>query len=478
MYERPSEKLRQLSQRLLTESNAASIDLAVQIAREDNILVPKLLIYEPKLLDKIASDYVFGSSLLFATKPTHYQIPIYRSLEKLQSSTVALSRQSGKTMTFGIGANLVALTRRNVEILVISPSMRQSMILRRKMQKPFNLMHKSLKRLLYQDILKTSITTRSGSGIFFESALSEDNIRGYSATLILGDEIATWPNAEYLYDDVLEPMFNTTDGGFMAGGTPKMKSGLFWKLRQKQDWVHIHATWLDAVWAGIMTIRRAQEVKRKYESGEMSEATMQTEYWANFFDDVGKLLSYDALMKCKTQDDKYVYYANIPDYRIGGNFFIGTDLGKIGDHAVVIMLEKIDNYYCIRHIKVFKLGTPYEKIIKYHEALAKVFSIRGGYIDGTNNAYLAEKISKVVRGQVIKTSRPFNQETARILEERVNIRELVLPLDKEKYYMALNSIERETLDAPKGEHSGNSDQFDATSYAVRAAFEHRHGVIR
>lgn len=59
--------------------------------------------------------------------------------------------------------------------------------------------------------------------------------------------------------------------------------------------------------------------------------------------------------------------------------------------------------------------------------------------------------------------------------------DLVLPPEMPKlmqYIDALNSINRDTLDTDKGEHSGNSDQFWATALAIRALAEHRHGIIR
>lgn len=466
-------------------------ELAFNVASTSPILVARLLGAKRSLADAIASDYVLGCNLLFATQPTFYQVPFYRALEKLQACTIQWPRQSGKTYSLGIGANLVALTRRSVEIVVISASMRQAQILRRKMQKPLDNMHKSLKHLLYKEILKTSVSTNINSNIFFESCLSEDQLRGYSATLALLDEIEYWARAEYIYNDIIEPYFNTTNGAAVPTSTPKNKNGLYYKQCTSKDFVHLHADIHDAFKAGILKAKRYEILTQKYAAGEISEATWQTEYMANFYDDIGRLLSFDLLRKCISDDDKFTYYTEkqlkqqYGHGAIAGDYFVGRDIGNIIDHTVIKVFEKANNYYCLRHCKVFDLGTPEREIIDYNNMLAQVFTIRNSLTDGTYNPTFAEQLASADNGEVVKFSKSFKLETATIMAERIGSDkrsgDLVLPPSMTRlheYINALNSINRDTLDTDKGEHSGNSDQFWATALAIRAAQDHRHGIIR
>lgn len=454
------------------------------------MIVAEILAADYRVIEKIKNDYAFGSSLLFGVKPTQYQQDFFNALKNGQACTLRWPRQAGKTLSLGIGANLLALTAKNKTIIVVSASMRQAQILRRKMNKPLNNMHQNLKRLLYRDLRKTSIETKTDSNIYFESCLSEDKLRGYTADAVFCDEIEYWPNAHYVYYDIIDPMFNTTSGFAVPTSTPKNKNGLFFELCNDKNYVQLHANIHDVFNQSVLTQKRYNMLTEKYKNGEISTATWQTEYMAEFFDDIGRLLQHDMLTKCISLDEKFAYYTKPVDMlqvsgfsQIIGDFFVGRDLGNIGDHTVLCVIEKLGGYYCLRHLKVFDLNTPDNEIIDYNNNLYQVFSIKDSMTDATFNPSFAEQLS--AGGQIVKFSKPFKIETARIFSEHVgneNRRgDFVMPPKMPKlqeFIYALNSVNRDTLDTDKGEHSFNSDIFWATALALRCAVENKYGVIR
>jgi len=67
------------------------------------------------------------------------------------------------------------------------------------------------------------------------------------------------------------------------------------------------------------------------------------------------------------QDDKLSYWGL--DRPCKGLFYAGVDFGKKRDHSVIVVVERVKWHFYLRHIKQFKLDTPYGVVISYIQRL-------------------------------------------------------------------------------------------------------------
>jgi len=140
------------------------------------------------------------------------------------------SRQSGKSTVAAIKALHRAIHYNKSLILLISPSLRQSSELFRKVAELYNTLPGRQK--LAEDN-RLSMMLRSGSRIVSLPS-SESTIRGYSnVDLIIEDESAAVP------DDLISactPMLAVSNGEYIQLSTPRGKKGHFWDAWQSTDW--------------------------------------------------------------------------------------------------------------------------------------------------------------------------------------------------------------------------------------------------
>lgn len=143
------------------------------------------------------------------------------------------SRQSGKSTTASILALYRAIHTANALVLLVSPSLRQSSELFRKVRDHLRLMQRP-PRLVEDNLL--SITLENGSRIVSLPG-SESTIRGFSApALIIEDEAGDVPDD--LSKLAIRPMLAVSDGQLILMGTPKGRRGHFF-----QSWEHGGDVW-------------------------------------------------------------------------------------------------------------------------------------------------------------------------------------------------------------------------------------------
>jgi hypothetical protein len=122
----------------------------------------------------------FAESML-GFKPTPYQEALL--LDTADRIAVRFSRQSGKSTTIAAKAIALAAMNRNKSILVVSPGLRQSMIVMDRIEEHLNRMDLAVKRELIVQQQRTKITFRNGSRIW-ALPCNENMIRGLTAHLI------------------------------------------------------------------------------------------------------------------------------------------------------------------------------------------------------------------------------------------------------------------------------------------------------
>jgi hypothetical protein len=140
-----------------------------------------------------------------------------------KETLVVCCRQWGKSTCVSIIALHDALYRAGAMIILISPSLKQSSELFRKVMHRYRMLT-GVPEAIRET--QTDLELANGSRIISLPA-SEETVRGYSAcTLLIVDESGNVPE-ELL--TACEPMLATTNGRFIAIGTPKGRRGWFFE---------------------------------------------------------------------------------------------------------------------------------------------------------------------------------------------------------------------------------------------------------
>ena len=120
-------------------------------------------------------------------------------------------------------------------ILVVAPGLRQSMILGDEIRKLLGHMPGDYRRGIFRKELRTIFRFRNGSQIILLPN-SENQLRGFTADLIVVDEAAFFRNDEEIFYNILPPMLATTGGSLIVSSTPWGKNTVFYQLNQDPDY--------------------------------------------------------------------------------------------------------------------------------------------------------------------------------------------------------------------------------------------------
>jgi hypothetical protein len=162
------------------------------------------------------------------------------------------SRQAGKSTTAAVLSLHEAVFKPNSLIILVSPSLRQSSELFRKVLElrqrlPFT------PDLLEDNKLSMHV---QGGGRVISLPGSEATIRGFSgATLVIEDEAARVPDELYM---AVRPMLAVTNGRMILMSTPFGKRGHFWEVWSTGNWkpVKVPATQVPRISAAFLEEER------------------------------------------------------------------------------------------------------------------------------------------------------------------------------------------------------------------------------
>lgn len=203
---------------------------------------------------------------------------------------VLCSRQSGKSTTCALLALHHAIYIPNALVIIISPSLDQSIELFRKIADFRN------KLLGAPECIEESMsrmTLANGSRIVSLPG-SERTIRGYSGvTLVIFDEAAFIANDELISS--VSPMLATTNGTFIALSTANAKQGWFYeKWTSTEDWERftITATECPRISAEFLEAEKANIGLMRF----------NREYMCEFADPMAAVFSTDLIEAALTDD--------------------------------------------------------------------------------------------------------------------------------------------------------------------------------
>jgi hypothetical protein len=207
------------------------------------------------------------------------------------------SRQAGKSTTAAVLGLHAALYKPGSLTLLVSPSLRQSSELFRKVVDLRAQLPKE-PELLEDNKLSMSV---KGGGRVVSLPGSEATIRGYSgATLIVEDEAARVDDALYM---AVRPMLATSNGRLILMSTPFGKRGHYWKeWSEGKNWKR---TEIDA-----KKVSRISPAFLEEEKAAMGSWWFDQEYMCMFKESTDSVFSHDLVMAALSDDIKPLFGGN------------------------------------------------------------------------------------------------------------------------------------------------------------------------
>lgn len=223
---------------------------------------------------------------LAGMKPDSWQAELLRSLPL---RTLALcSRQSGKSTWAASCCVRVALTEPDALVLVLSPTLRQSIELYRKALVIYRALGRPVASVIEN---RTSLELVNGSRIVALPG-DPDGIVGYSAPrLVVVDEAARAPDELYL---AIRPMLAVSRGRLVCCTTPLGRRGFFFK-----EWSENPADWHRV----MVTAEQCPRITPEFleaEKRSLGERWYRQDYLCSFEDSTDAVFSYDDIMKAMT----------------------------------------------------------------------------------------------------------------------------------------------------------------------------------
>jgi len=389
---------------------------------------------------RLKEDPVFFAEKFFGFKATDYQAKLLRDQSK--RIAVRMSRQAGKTTTIAIRAIWFAITHPRTLTLIVSPSLRQSMIMMDRVQEFIARIPESLRRRIVLKQQRTVIRFRNQSMIV---ALpnSPQLLRGYTAHQVICDEAAFFRDDELVFYNVLYPMLATTDGWLIVSSTPWGKDSVFYKMCQDPGFSKHVITWREVVKAGLIKQDFIEEMRR-----QLPFERFQREFEAQFIEEANAYFPQDLIVKCIDSELEYYEFDSRPE----GNFYVGIDFGKKHDYSVIAVVEKQENKAALVHLHRFKLDEPYSSVIGYTKAICDRYkSVNAVLCDQTGvGEYIVEDMQKVIGSKVegIVLTMQKKEEILGYLKQQMQNRLIAFPYDPE----LIAEINVETYELTKDGH--------------------------
>jgi phage terminase large subunit-like protein len=263
-----------------------------------------------------------------------------------------MGRQTGKTTTIATKAIHYAFTHSNTTTLIVSPSMRQSMIM----------FDKILGFMQSNQFLKRSITrkTRTIIQLSTQSQIialpcSEHLLRGYTANLAICDEASFIP--ENIITEIIYPMISTTKGTTILLSTPWDKNHFFYKafLNPAYSTHKIPSTENPLI---------PQEFLTEMQQNMTTEA-YRREYQAEFTEAASSYSQQELIRKCieHAQQLNLEPYQTIEQEIPKAQYYAGLDLGKLQDHSALAIIQKDQETLKLIYHHQFPLQMPYTEVI-------------------------------------------------------------------------------------------------------------------
>jgi len=234
-------------------------------------------------------------SLLMAEagfEPDAWQERVLRSAAKRQ--LLLCSRQVGKSTTTSVLALHEATYRPGALILLLSPSLRQSQELFRKLLSVYHALPTRAPA-----VLESSLRLELANGSRIVSLPGkEDTVRGFSGvTLLVVDEAARVPDALYF---AIRPMLAVSDGRLVCLSTPFGKRGFFYEEWERgTNWERTRITAEDCPRISRAFLEEERQALGRY--------WFRQEYLCEFVETADQIFGHDLVANALDDDIKPLF---------------------------------------------------------------------------------------------------------------------------------------------------------------------------
>ena len=339
----------------------------------------------PKTLKRLKENPSLFAQEILHFKPFSYQ-------EKLLNDTAnriiaCMGRQTGKTTTIATKAIHYTYAHKNTTTLIISPSLRQSMIM---FDKILNLTHQN--QIIRRSITRktrTIIQLTNGSTII-ALPCSEHLLRGYSAQLVICDEASFIP--ETVITEIVFPMLSTTNGTAILLSTPWDKNHFFYKafLNPQYSTHKIQSSENPLIPQAFL-----QEMQQN-----MTAEAYKREYLAEFTEAAASYFPQELIRQCIEHAQRIALepYATLEQEIPKAEYYAGLDLGKLQDHSALAIIQREADTLKLVYTREFPLNTSYTEVIATAARANHQFHLQQLLVDQTG---IGEPILEALNEQSI-----------------------------------------------------------------------------
>jgi len=336
-------------------------------------------------LTQLKQNPTLFAQLLLNFKPFAYQEKLLT--DKSNRIIACMGRQTGKTTTIAAKAIHYAYTNPNTTTLIITPSLRQSMIM---FDKILTLTHQN--PLLTKSITRKTrtIIQLTNNSQIIALPCSEHLLRGYTANLTICDEAAFIP--EQIITEIIFPMLSTTKGTAIFLSTPWGQNHFFHKAYTNPQY-STHKTKSNE--NPLIPQQFLQEMQQN-----MTKEAYKREYEAEFTEDTNTYFPQDLIRKTIELAQKLTLepYTNLEQQIQKGKHYAGIDLAKLQDQTAIAIVNTEENTTKLVYIHEFPTQTPYTEVIGHLKRAHTKFNLQKTLIDQTG---IGEPILEEIQNQNI-----------------------------------------------------------------------------
>ena len=431
------------------------------------------------------------------TSPIELFKPYQRAIYDDPARFVAViaGRQTGKSFTGAGRAVKIAATRERTDVLIASPSERQSFEAVLKCRDWAEAFQVTIADILEERdapgaLMKAATITFPNKSRIIAVPGKPDTVRGYSAHVWM-DEFAFFEDPDATWKAILPSISNPLKGlktAFITS-TPNGKSGRgkrFYNIVTDSGAIDPEGKFQYR--SGVWSVHRipitlaapflGTDVEELRKAVDDEEAWAQ-EFLCQFIDGSSVLLPYDLIAKCESYEAETD--GDVRDRP--GTFYAGIDFGRTSDPTVMWILEKVGDVLWTRAVKVFRDANTVDQFEALRPLIAKCAKVcvdytgpGVGFGDMCAKAFGAERngaAEPVTKCELCTFTQPFKCEIFPKLKVAFDGMRLRVPVDVE-----CREDLHEMQDAVKdGKHNyfakrtaeGHSDRCTALALAVRAA---------
>jgi hypothetical protein len=373
----------------------------------------------PEAKQHLKQNPTFFAQLILKFKPFSYQQQLLNDPAK--RVIACMGRQTGKTTTIATKAIHYAYTHPKTTTLIISPSLRQSMIM---FDKILTFTHSN--PLLRQSITRKTrtIIQLTNNSTIIALPCSEHLLRGYTANLAICDEASFIP--ETIITEIIYPMLSTTNGTAIFLSTPWDKNHFFYKafLNPQYSTHKIPSTQNPLIPKAFL-----QEMQQN-----MTTEAYKREYLAEFTEAASSYFPQELIRQCieHAQRLNLEPYTTLEQQIPKAEYFAGLDLGKLQDHSALAIIQREAENLKLVYTHEFPLETAYTEVIATTTRANTQFHLQKLLTDqtGIGEPILEELQTECITAEGAKLTQENKAEILTHLKLTMQQQRLAIPYDK------------------------------------------------